>query len=319
MDSGMFLADLERKPDSVRKVADAVARGSLLESVPVDVERVLMLGMGSSHYAAAVAAARLRSNGIDAVAELSTSELLPPADPRTLVVAISASGSSGETVAAAKSYAGRSPLIAMTNVASSPLSVVADVVVPMVAGVEKGGVACRSYQHTVALLLALEQHLVGNDLDLSSMLMTTATACADLLDRRHEWLPSVVDALAGPDGTFVVAPFRRLCSAQQSALMLREGPRKPAVGCETGDWSHVDVYLTKSLDYRMLLFAGSGYQDELLRWTAQRGATVVAVGDDVVGAGISVRYHGDEHDDVRLLTEVLVGELVAQRWWAAQE
>ena len=38
--------------------------------------------------------------------------------------------------------------------------------------------------------------------------------------------------------------------------MVREGPRRAADGCETGDWNHVDVYLTKTLDYRALMFTG---------------------------------------------------------------
>ena len=112
-----------------------------------------------------------------------------------------------------------------------------------------------------------------------------------------------------------MAPARRLSSAQQSALMLREGPRIPAYACETGDWSHVDVYLTETTDYRMLLLTGSRWEDELLRWTSERGSTVVAVGADVEGAAYSLCYEGDDDDDVRLLTEVLVAELLAADLW----
>ena len=97
--------------------------------------------------------------------------------------------------------------------------------------------------------------------------------------------------------------------------MLREGPRRPAYACETGDWSHVDVYLTKTIDYRLLLLAGSRWEDELLRWTAERASTVVAVGADVEGASCSLRYEHDSDDDVRLLTETLVAELLAADLW----
>jgi hypothetical protein len=77
------------------------------------------------------------------------------------------------------------------------------------------------------------------------------------------------------------------------------------------------VYLTKTLDYRMLLLAGSAYEPELLRWTAERGSTVVAVGAEVEGAAASIRYAHDDSQDVRLLAETTVAELVAHRWWAA--
>ncbi|MEZ5193916.1 MAG: hypothetical protein R2734_16445 [Nocardioides sp.] len=97
--------------------------------------------------------------------------------------------------------------------------------------------------------------------------------------------------------------------------MLREGPRLPAIGCETGDWSHVDVYLTKTTDYRMLLLAGSRWEPQLLEWTGRRGSTVVAVGADVAGAAATLRYAHDEVEDVRLLTETLVAELLAAHAW----
>ena len=47
----------------------------------------------------------------------------------------------------------------MTNVVDSPVVDLCDDVVPMWAGDEAGGVACRTYQHTLALLLALEARL----------------------------------------------------------------------------------------------------------------------------------------------------------------
>jgi len=97
--------------------------------------------------------------------------------------------------------------------------------------------------------------------------------------------------------------------------MLREGPRLPAVGCETADWSHVDVYLTKTLDYRLVLLAGSRWEPELLDWVGRRGSTVVAVGAEVPGAAVTVRYPHDDEDDVRLLTETLVCELLAADAW----
>jgi len=317
VDPDLFLADLERKPQALADLATWIADADPWSGVDEDVDRVLFLGMGSSTFAAGVAAARLRAAGLDAVADLASSDLLPPPDSRTLVVAISASGSSRETLDAAHRYLGRSRVVALTNVDEAALSRGADLVVPMRAGPELGGVACRTFQHTLALLLLLVDRLGGGPgpTSVSRTVQGAAAASDDLLRRRAQWLPPVTDVLAGPDPTAVVGPARRLSSAQQSALMLREGPRRPAIASETGEWSHVDVYLTKTTDYRMLLFPGSAWEDELLGWTTQRGSRIVAVGDDVPQAEVVVRYPGDEDDDVRLLTEVLVAELVAARLW----
>jgi fructoselysine-6-P-deglycase FrlB-like protein len=317
VDAAEFLADLRRKPETLAALTDVLVSSCPFAAFLQDIDEILFVGMGSSAYAAGVAAARLRSLGVRATSELASSDLLPPPHRRQLVVAVSASGSSAETLAAADRYRGTARLVALTEQETSPLAEHADHVVPLLAGAEDGGVACRSYQHTLAVLLALELHTVGRTGDLGRLLQHGVEATADLWDRRNVWLPQVAALLDGDDGVYVAAPARRLASAQQSALMVREGPRRAGTACETGDWNHVDVYLTRTLDYRLLLLAGSRSDAELLTWTSDRRSTVVAVGADRESAALSVRYRHDVEDDVRLLAETFVAELVAQHWWAS--
>jgi len=313
MDASLFLADLEAKPESLRRLAATMESSEPWREVPPTVSRVLLLGMGSSRYAAQVAARRLRSAGFDAVAEYASAASSYPADPSTLVVAVSASGASPETVDAVAAYP---RYVALTNAPDSPLADGAGLVVPMRAGVEAGGVACRTFQHTLVMLLDLVETLSGLPRTGPALARRAAAATADLLERRPEWLPRTLELLDGDDGLYALAPAERLSSALQAALMIREGPRRPADGCETGDWSHVDVYLTKTLDYRALLFPGSRYDHQAMHWLRQRGATTVAVGGQPHGASFGVRYRDDDDDDVRLLTEPLVAELVAATWWS---
>jgi glucosamine--fructose-6-phosphate aminotransferase (isomerizing) len=313
----LFLADLEAKPAALAELAAALDAGDPFAGLPESAGRVVFLGMGSSRYAAGVAALRLRAAGVDAWAEYASAAATYPPDPRTLVVPISATGGSRETLDAVERYAdGPSFLMALTNNPESRLAEAADLVVPMRAGEERGGVACRTFQHTLALLLALESRLTGAGRDVAALVRRAAEATADLLDRRGTWLPRVLELLDGPHGVYAIAPAERLSSAEQSALMVREGPRRPADACETGDWAHVDVYLTKTLDYRALLFPGSRYDEQAMDWVRERGSTVVTVGGEVRDAAAAVRYAHDDDPDVRLLTETLVAELVAATWWA---
>ena len=324
MDPDLFLADLEEKPDRLTALARQMsATDPWTELGEVD-GPVVLLGMGSSHYADQVAAARLRSRGVSAVAELAASDLLPTVRPGTVVVAVSASGGSAETLDAVRrmrAAGAEARFVALTNRSDTELGQLCDLTVDLAAGEEGGGVACRSFQHTLALLLSLETRLVdgpgARQSSTADLLERTAEASAHLLATREDWLPALSTAALGPDGTHVVAPARRLSSAHQSALMLREGPRLPAVGCETADWSHVDVYLTRTTDYRLVLLAGSRWEPELLDWVGRRGSTLVAVGAEVPGAAVTVRYPHDDLDDVRLLTETLVIELVAAQAWRA--
>nr|WP_255524906.1 SIS domain-containing protein [Herbiconiux sp. VKM Ac-1786] len=295
--------------------------------------RVLVLGMGSSAYAAAVVAREARSLGRDVVVELASTALLPPPADDLVVVAVSATGGSAEVLEAIEPYRGTGRLIAVTNVDDSPLAVRADLVVPLVAGVEASGVSCRTFRHTLVVLGALLRpavpagrattagpgvpELLGVR-DPATLARDAAASADELLGSAASWIDDADRLLGGPDGTFLLAPVERLSSAQQSALMLREVPRRPAWASETGDWSHVDVYLSKTLDYRALLFAGSTWDAPALEWLDSRRATVVLVGSSpVTSAGLHVRYRGDDDPAVALLVEPLVAELLAARWHRA--
>jgi fructoselysine-6-P-deglycase FrlB-like protein len=317
MDPRLFLEDLEAKPEWVARLGDAFRAGDPLADVPSSPRRVLLVGMGSSRYAAVDAALHLRAAGIDAVAEYASATIGWPATRDVLVVAISASGESEETIAAVDRYRRRSPIVALSDAPRSTVATLADVVVRLAAGEERGGVASRSFQHTQIVLRALEAHLGGRPVDMPGLCGRVAGACRDLLDTRPGWLPEVAAALDGPDGVYVLGPVERFASAEQGALMIREGPRRPAVACETGDWSHVDVYLAKTLDYRALLLTGSRWDANALDWLAKRGSAFVAVGGEGAGARETLRYAGDEDPEICGFTEVLVPELLAATWWRA--
>lgn len=307
MDPALFLADLAEKPTRLRDWDRRGLWGFISKKPPM----ILLLGMGSSHYANTIAAARLRAGGVTAVAEIASSDLMPQLPPDALVIAVSASAGSIETLDAVTRL-GR-PYVAVVN-RHGPLADGADHTVHLGAGEERGGVACRSFQHTLIALLDLAAHLTGAE---PPPVIRAAEATEDILATQDRWLTDLSHHLLGEDGTYLVAPARRLSSAYQSALMVREGPRLRAMACETGDWSHVDVYLTKTLDYRMALFAGSTWEEQLVEWTSSRGSTVVAIGGAVPGTTWDVRYRHDDIDDVRLLSETLFIELVAAHRWLA--
>lgn len=276
--------------------------------------------MGSSYYAADVIAREARSRGLSVVAELASTEQLPEPGPELVVVAVSATGESVETLDACRRYAGNGRLVALTNRPDSTLAELSDVTIPMHAGEEESGVACRTFRHTVLMLRAiLETFGMPQPRPLPELARRAASANASLLETQEEWLPMVADTLTAPLGVWVLGPVERLSSARQSALMVREVPRRIAYASETGDWSHVDVYLTKVQDYRALLLAGSRWDDPALQWMRQRGSTFVAVGTDRNGseipdAKLTIRYTDDHLSDVAQLSEVLVMELTASHW-----
>lgn len=303
-----FHDDILAEPRSLATLLDHCAHDPL----PGDADlaaarRVVMIGMGSSYFAAHTAAVLLRARGVDAHVELASAATTLPPSPDLIAIGISASGTSEETVEALERHHGTSRTLAITNSPDAAIADVADAVLPLHAGEEVGGIACRTYLHTLALL----HRLAGVE---HARIAAAIPALEALLAERDTWLDPLVDLLDdGP--AYVIAPWERLASAFQGALMLREGPRIPADGCETGDWLHVDVYLSKRPGYRALLLRGSRYDAGVLDWARQRDARIVAVGEPIEGAFTTIDLHDGGDPVVRHLVENTVLELAACELW----
>lgn len=306
-----FLRDVLAAPDRLTALADAYAGGGPLGDVPA-ARRIVFTGMGSSRFAALPAAAALRSHGLDAVAEYASTTLAARPAVGTLAVAISASGSTPETIEALGRHAGTSTTVAVTNDPDGELGRLADIVLPLHAGVEESGVSCLTFQATLALLQLLVAHLGAPGADMNDLRHAVDDAAA-VRDGRHGWLAEIAERVDGAPAAFLIAPAARLSTALQGALMLREGPRLTADGTETGDWLHVDVYLTKRPGYTALLFTGSPYDADVMEWGRQRGSAIVTVGDALQGAAAHVPLPPSPL--VRLLCETGVAELVAADVW----
>lgn len=301
-----FLADIVAEPEALVRVADEHG-GAGLERL-LDRPRILFIGMGSSRYAADTAVAALRSDGRDAHSELASTGSPQPAGGDTVAVLVSASGGSAETLEAAARHRGASRVVAVTNTAASPLAEAADVAVDVLAGPEQGGIACRSFACTQAVMALMR----GVPAD---TLRRAAEATRSLIDGRGEWLGPLADIAERGAGVWASGPAERSGSAQQSALMLREAPRIVADACETGDWLHVDLYLTKRPGYVLLLLAGSRYDGEVLEWRGQRDFEVVAVGREIAGASMAVTFPHAEQPVVAAIAETVVAELLAAELW----
>lgn len=317
-DPAAFLEDLLAEPETLAGLLDAyAARGGPLAALgAVRERRVLFVGMGSSRFAALAARPILRAAGVDAAVERASARLVTPPRPDLLVVAVSAGGRTPETVAAAERHRGSGVVVAVTNDPEGELARAADVVLPLLAGEERGGVACRTYQATIAVLLLLCGRVLGSGPG-ADALRPAVEAAASVRESRAVWLHPALDLLGGGP-LHCIAPAERLSSAEQAALMLREGPRIPAFAAETGDWLHVDVYLSKRPGYRAILFPGSRYDGDVLDWLERRGCASVAVGRPEPRATLQVTYPGAGDPLVDLLVETSVVELLAAELWARQ-
>ena len=90
----------------------------------------------------------------------------------------------------------------------------------------------------------------------------------------------------------VVGDAADLGTISQAALLLREGPRLPAVAHDAGDWLHTAIYVALP-GHRVVLYSGTPYDETLVRIVAGRGGQTVVVGSPVVGAALTIAVPAD--------------------------
>jgi fructoselysine-6-P-deglycase FrlB-like protein len=259
--------------------------------------RLAFAGLGSSRYAALIAASDVRASGGSAWAEYASASA-PTAPAQDLMfVAISASGRTKEVVEAARRHRGHSLVVAVTNDPGSPLAAEADHVLPLLAGSESAGIATRTFRATVAVLAML----VGRT---SDSLRPTIARLVRAIEDRDQWLPAMADAIDGSHAIDVLADARILGLAEQAALMLREAPRLPATAHDTGDWLHTAVYLALP-GHRALLFPGALADPEVIATIERRGGTVLPMASSAA----------DADPFRRAIVESVTAELLAAELW----
>lgn len=259
--------------------------------------RFAFAGMGSSRYAALIAASELRAAGLSAWAEYASTGAPTAPAPDLVFVAISASGRTADVVAAARRHRGRRLVVAVTNDAESALASEADHVLPLHAGVEASGIATRTFRATVAVLALLAGRTPES-------LASTAVDVSNAVVGRPRWVSSTADSFDGAAAIDVLADATILGLAEQTALMLREAPRLPATAHDTGDWLHTAVYLAIP-GHRVLLFPGATADAEVVSTVTRRGGMVISV-----PAGVT------EADPIgRAIVESVRAELLAAELW----
>lgn len=180
------------QPEVWQQTIDALDPMTFTSAFGADITDVLVTGCGSTHYLAMSAAALLRDAGLRAWA-LPASELIAQADPKlanpqcTLLLAISRSGTTTETVMAAEHFrriGGRS-IAVITCYPDSTLAETADVVWAAPAAAEQSVAQTRSFSSMQVIVSAIAGALRGGDL---STLHALPPAASTILDKSRSMM-----------------------------------------------------------------------------------------------------------------------------------
>jgi glucosamine--fructose-6-phosphate aminotransferase (isomerizing) len=263
----------------------AIPAKALRRLVSVWPPTVVFTGMGSSLFAAYPAQVFLSSLGIRSIV-WETAELLHFHQrflgPDTLLVAVSQSGETIETLRLLESLPAQAKVVAVANVESSTLARRGDLLLPMMAG-RQTTVSTKTYTCAVAVLMYLAYAIAGKPpRGLTQALKEAIDEEERLLDRAEVLIPPAAEFFGQPPYAALLARGADLASAFQGALMFKEVVRLGAEPMSAGQFRHGPVEIINAA-HRYIVFARQGKTAKLLLQLADdirtNGGHVLLIGD----------------------------------------
>ncbi|WP_223622474.1 SIS domain-containing protein [Microbacterium sp. EST19A] len=313
-----FEEDILEQPEALRRLAASAAFPAAgLGAVERAEQRIILTGMGSSHFAGIPTWRRLVTAGrpawnVDAGQLLDAPGLLRTG---STLVATSQSGASGEVAELLeRRAAGTLSFDQAIGIADAPDSLLAqgsDTFLPLLSGTE-ATVSTKSYLNTLGVHRLFSASVLGED---SLSVRAELLAAADLVEQ----------AIIGVDTAELAAsvaghPRRRLAfvgrgdhaaTALYSALITKESSKVAAEGYIGGQFRHGPFELAGDGLTVVLFGSRADEPDPSQRRLAEdlvaSGSRVVFVGDDSVPGALTIEV--DRGSD---LTALLVDSVVAQ-------
>lgn len=242
---GNYLRDLLDEPLVLGRTLAGLRESAELSKLANDLKggkfrRVVLTGMGASYFALHPLFLSLNKAGITTLM-VETSELLhlmpEILDASTLLVAVSQSGKSVETV---RLLDLRKPvrILAVTNYADSELAKRADAVVLTQAG-EEFSVSCKTYVTILLALQWLRGVLCGSDLSRVTDELAGAAPAADrYLKNWRDHVRALWPEMKDVKHLFLAGRGESLATAGTGGLILKESAKFHAEGMSSAGFRH---------------------------------------------------------------------------------
>jgi glucosamine--fructose-6-phosphate aminotransferase (isomerizing) len=301
-----------------------------------DITGIIGLGSGTSQFVAQVANAAFATYAGIPGWDVDSQAFLrypPPMDwQRTLVVAYSGSGSTTDTVAAARrSRELGAPTLSLTSIEGSPVVAATDQRILTAGGFDTGGSDTFHYTTRIAaaVLLAIELGRLrrpgAHDYDaLRAQLLATPDLMAGMFDAVDARCRTIARAFHGVRSIIVVGAGANWGTAEEIALKFEEMAHIPTSAMNPGRHIHGALGLTTT-DILTVLVAppGTSYEDlcsiarvtELLKSPA---VAIVAEGETRIADGVDYVVRIPIEDEIIFtVLAVLPGQLMP--YWCGVE
>jgi glucosamine--fructose-6-phosphate aminotransferase (isomerizing) len=264
------------------------------------VDRVEIIACGSAYYASLVGAAAIQHwTGMPARATVGSEFRYgpPPLDERTLVIAVTQSGETADTIAPTRLARERGcPIIAVTNTVGSAITREADAVMFLQAGPEIAVAASKTFVTQVTTLVILAAAIAKargtlaepDEQALGAALRALPAAAARALEHAALTTPDLARRYVNSRGFMFVGRGATYPAALEGALKLKEISYVHAEGYAAGELKHGPISLLDAECPLVAVATRSSVYDKLMSNVMEgraRDARVIAVateGDDAI-------------------------------------
>jgi glutamine---fructose-6-phosphate transaminase (isomerizing) len=296
-----MLKEIHEQPESLRQaITGRVTRTDHIwleelegfDETLRSIERIELVACGTAYYAALIGAAALQDwTGIPARATVGSEFRYspPPVDARTLVIAVTQSGETADTIAPTRLARERGcPVIAVTNTVGSAITREADRVLFLQAGPEIAVAASKTFVTQVTTLVVLAAAIAKTrgtmgaeqELELGAALRALPDAAARALDNNASHAPDLARRYVNSRGFMFVGRGYTYPAAMEGALKLKEVSYVHAEGYAAGELKHGPISLLDAECPLVAVATRSSVYDKLISNVMEgraRDARVIAV------------------------------------------
>ena len=289
--SDAYLAEIAEQPgilDRLGQGFDATC-GAALAQVHADLDagrfdRVILTGMGGSLHGAHPAHLALSRALSIPVLLWESGELTQQAPDtvttRTLLIAISQSGESGEVRRLTEASTRPSCVISITNGADNALARWADIAVATHAGPERTA-STKTYTAGLAAAHLVVAHLTGKAQGAANNVRALSRTVAELIRRMAAEAEAAARHLGHTAPLTVIGRGDSYASAAMAALLTEEAAKLPCEALTGGQFRHGPLELVRG-GFRAVVYLGEGaarpLTEALVDRIAALGGRVVAIG-----------------------------------------
>jgi glutamine---fructose-6-phosphate transaminase (isomerizing) len=296
-----MLKEIHEQPESLRQsiigrvtrddrieVEELAAFGDRLRSV----DRVELVACGTAYYASLVGAAAIQDwTGMPARATVGSEFRYspPPLGENVLVIAVTQSGETADTIAPTRYARERgSPIVAVTNTVGSAITRESDVVLFLQAGPEIAVAASKTFVTQVTTLIILAaaiakaRGMLGaeQEIELGTALRALPDAAARVVDAAADQAPDLARRYVNSRGFMFVGRGYTFPTALEGALKLKEVSYVHAEGYAAGELKHGPISLLDAECPLVAVATRSSVYDKLISNVMEgraRDARVIAV------------------------------------------